>query len=104
MCLICTLHCDSITSVHLQGALNTRSIALFALLGVCPLLVSVVSGENMASHTGKAFLCFGRINVKRVGLQEPVNRVTYATAFSTRHNEGELKQLTLIQNQCFKLS
>ncbi|XP_026168041.1 small ribosomal subunit protein mS35 [Mastacembelus armatus] len=36
----------------------------------------------MASHTSKAFLCLGQINVLGYGFQKSVNRVTYATALS----------------------
>ncbi|XP_073328998.1 small ribosomal subunit protein mS35 [Pagrus major] len=36
----------------------------------------------MASHTSKAFLSLGRINVHGLGLQRPLSRVTYATALS----------------------
>ncbi|XP_029378819.1 small ribosomal subunit protein mS35 isoform X1 [Echeneis naucrates] len=34
----------------------------------------------MASHTSRAFLCLGRINVRGVGPQKAVSRVTYVTA------------------------
>ncbi|TDH09389.1 hypothetical protein EPR50_G00086330 [Perca flavescens] len=38
----------------------------------------------MASHTSKAFLSLGRINVSGLGLQKSVSRVTYATDLSIR--------------------
>uniref|UniRef100_UPI0037E8936D small ribosomal subunit protein mS35 n=1 Tax=Semicossyphus pulcher TaxID=241346 RepID=UPI0037E8936D len=42
----------------------------------------------MASHTSKALLSLGRINVPGLGLHSSVSRVTYATALSTNSNKG----------------
>ncbi|XP_044050340.1 28S ribosomal protein S35, mitochondrial [Siniperca chuatsi] len=42
----------------------------------------------MASHTSKAFLSLGRINVPGLGLQKSVSRVTYATALSINSPTG----------------
>ncbi|XP_070687047.1 small ribosomal subunit protein mS35 [Pempheris klunzingeri] len=36
----------------------------------------------MASHTSKAFLSLGRINIPRLGLQKTASRVTYSTGLS----------------------
>ena len=44
--------------------------------------------ENMASHTSKAFLSLGRINVSGVGLQKSLSRATYATGVSTHTGGG----------------
>lgn len=35
--------------------------------------------KNMASHTGKAFLSLGRVNVPGLGLHTRMCRLTYAT-------------------------
>ncbi|KAL3061200.1 hypothetical protein OYC64_009407 [Pagothenia borchgrevinki] len=42
----------------------------------------------MASHTSKAFLSLGRINVSGVGLQKSLSRATYATGVSTHTGGG----------------
>ncbi|XP_056243369.1 28S ribosomal protein S35, mitochondrial [Seriola aureovittata] len=42
----------------------------------------------MASHTSKALLCLGRINVRGLGLHKSISRVTYATALSTNSSAG----------------
>ncbi|XP_071349534.1 small ribosomal subunit protein mS35 [Trachinotus anak] len=43
----------------------------------------------MASHTSKAILCLGRINVSGLGHQKPGSRVTYATALSVNSSAGK---------------
>lgn len=85
-------NCDSTTCGHLQEAPNTHSALSkrFAILLVCPPPLTVVTGENMASHTSKAFLSLGRINVAGFGLQTPVSRATYATGLSVNSSKGNI--------------
>lgn len=42
----------------------------------------------MASLTSKALVCLGRINVSVLGLQKPVNIVTYVTEVSVNSSVG----------------
>ncbi|XP_034541363.1 28S ribosomal protein S35, mitochondrial [Notolabrus celidotus] len=47
----------------------------------------------MASHTSKAFLSLGRINVAGLGLQNYMSRVTYVTAVSANSPKGNKDNL-----------
>lgn len=52
----------------------------------------------MASLTSKALVCLGRINVSALGLQKPVNIVTYATEVSVNSSVGNTGEFVVFDS------